>query len=94
MSTAWGKKWLAPCPVVGYNGTMQLSEWIKREGISREDAAKRIGVTVSGLNKWLYGFRHPRPSQARRIVEATDGAVTASDLLDAPQATARAGEAA
>ncbi|MBX9717892.1 MAG: helix-turn-helix domain-containing protein [Microbacteriaceae bacterium] len=43
--------------------------------------AERCGVSRDGARKWVYGTRVPRPDVIRKIVEATDGQVTADDLL-------------
>ncbi|WP_132277044.1 helix-turn-helix transcriptional regulator [Neorhizobium sp. JUb45] len=39
------------------------------------------GVSVSGVKKWRYGERVPRPEQMRRIAEVTHGAVCPNDFI-------------
>lgn len=61
---------------------MKLAEFMSTNSISPEEMASRIGdVSASGVKKWVYGERVPRPDQMRRIVEVTDNAVMPNDFF-------------
>ena len=64
---------------------MKLLQYLKLSKIDDETFAGAIGVTVSGLRKWKYGERVPRPKMIERIVQETQGAVTANDFYEAPR---------
>lgn len=64
---------------------MQLSTYMKERGIDDDAMASLIGdCSASAVRKWKYGERVPRPNHLRRIVEATEGAVTANDFFGSP----------
>jgi len=60
---------------------MLLSDWLRREGVSRSDFAKRIGVTPPVITDLCSG-RHwlSRPT-ALSIERETQGEVTAADFV-------------
>ena len=61
---------------------MTLAEFMSTNSLSPEEMASRIGdVSASGVKKWVYGERVPRPDQMRRIIDATDGAVMPNDFI-------------
>lgn len=67
---------------------MQLSEWLAREGVNRNQFAERVGIAPSTIYDVCSGrIAWPR----RRIIEAiergTRGEVTAADFLHAAQST-------
>lgn len=49
----------------------ELKAWVKRRGLSHEEAAKLLRLSVDGLRKNLYGLR-PISEQTARIVELND----------------------
>ena len=62
---------------------MTLDCYLKKHGLTHTAFATRIGSTVQSVHRYVHGQRYPRPEIMRRIVEATDGAVTANDFLNA-----------
>ena len=61
---------------------MKLATYMADNGIPARQMADLIGdVSESGLRKWMYGERVPRPDQMRRIAEVTDGAVQPNDFI-------------
>lgn len=65
----------------GYDGHMQLSDWLARNRISVADFQRKIGVrSYSTVRRYLLGERVPRPAIMRRIVAETKGKVTANDF--------------
>lgn len=69
---------------------MTLEHWCIKNGISDADLARMIGVQRMSAYRYRKGQRVPRPAIVARIVEATGGAVTVSDLYRAHQARAQA----
>jgi 3,4-dihydroxy 2-butanone 4-phosphate synthase/GTP cyclohydrolase II len=66
---------------------MKLGEWLRRNGVTRADFARRIGVSPGAVTlicrehgSWL------SRETAERIVAETQGAVTPNDFLTAPPA--------
>ncbi|BAU91196.1 hypothetical protein MPPM_2591 [Methylorubrum populi] len=66
---------------------MQLDAYLRANDLTDEAFARRLGPGVSAwaVRKWRYGQRIPRLAQQRRIREATDGEVTANDLIAAAE---------
>lgn len=66
---------------------MKLSDWLAREGLTRRDFAKRIGVSPATLTSLCDGGWMLR-STAEAVMRETRGEVTPTDFLiragDAP----------
>lgn len=61
---------------------MKLAQYLTEQNISHEQfAADMGGLSVSGVRKWLYGERVPRPDQMRKIAELTGGRVEPNDFI-------------
>ncbi|RCL01034.1 MAG: hypothetical protein JSC189_000920 [Candidatus Tokpelaia sp. JSC189] len=61
---------------------MKLTDYMTINNISTKDMATLIGgMSASGVKKWLYGERTPRPDQMRRIAEVTKGMVLPNDFV-------------
>ncbi len=67
---------------------MKLSEYIANQGDER--CGELFGVKVRTIGSWRRGERTPRPAQARKIVEATSGVVTMSEIYAAEEIDAEA----
>lgn len=63
---------------------MTLTEYMKLYAFSDQQMAGRLDCSEAAIRKWRRGERIPRPDQMRRIFEATDGKVTASDFFARP----------
>lgn len=61
---------------------MQLAAYLKTNEISDEDFGQRIGVTRQAVHRYKNG-RFPEKETLKMIVEATGGAVTPNDFLQA-----------
>ena len=57
---------------------MRLTDYIKEHGDAA--CAATFGVKERTTASWRRGERTPRPEQARRIVVATGGTVSMSDI--------------
>lgn len=69
-------------PIVGNMASMKLTQYLTENNISPEQfAATMDGMSISGVRKWMYGERVPRPDQMRKISEVTDGAVQPNDFI-------------
>lgn len=65
---------------------MTLSEYRTRTGLTLAALGARIGVSHSTVKRWEAGESLPRGRRMiAAILEATDGAVTAADLLGGPR---------
>ena len=61
---------------------MKLKQYLIEKNITPEAFAALIGgVSESGVRKWIYGDRVPRPEQMIAIVEKTDGVVMPNDFF-------------
>ncbi|MEQ8936158.1 MAG: hypothetical protein RIE56_10250 [Amphiplicatus sp.] len=60
--------------------THPLEDYLAASGDSPPAFARRIGASASALARIIHGDRAPDLELARRIVDATDGAVALSDL--------------
>jgi transcriptional regulator with XRE-family HTH domain len=61
---------------------MTLQNWLHKQKLTVAQFAQSIGVQKVTVYRWLYGHRIPSPAMMRLVMEATDGAVTANDLLE------------
>lgn len=61
---------------------MKLAQYLTEQNISPEQFAADLGgLSASGVRKWLYGERVPRPDQMRKIAELTGGRVEPNDFI-------------
>jgi transcriptional regulator with XRE-family HTH domain len=60
---------------------MKLAQYLTDHNISPERFAAEVGVSVSGMRKWMYGERVPRPDQMRKIADLTGALVEPNDFI-------------
>lgn len=60
---------------------MKLADWLKSTGTKRYAFAVTIGVRASMITEYCEGRMWPGKDKVEAIVRATNGAVTANDLL-------------
>lgn len=61
---------------------MKLAQYLTEKNIAPEQFASDMGgLSVSGIRKWMYGERVPRPDQMRKIAELTGGLVEPNDFI-------------
>lgn len=60
---------------------MTLDDYLSAEGNSVSALAERAGTSAVSIHRILYGDQKPSADMIRAIVEATDGEVTADDLI-------------
>jgi transcriptional regulator with XRE-family HTH domain len=61
---------------------MRLEEYLAETGLTRAEFARRIGVRHISVTRYLREGRVPEPSVMCKIIEATDGKVSANDFFD------------
>lgn len=59
---------------------MNLRSYLSSRGISEAAFGQTIAVSQAAVNRYVRGERIPTPRIMARIVEATDGQVTANDF--------------
>ena len=60
---------------------MKLAQWLKKSGISARELAQRADTTEATISRLRNGRVQPSLELAKRISEATGGAVTANDFI-------------
>lgn len=60
---------------------MRLQEYLAVTSTSRADFAQQIGVSVESVRRYLNEGRIPEPSVMSKIIEATEGKVSANDFF-------------
>lgn len=65
---------------------MILADWLKQQNIRRRDFAARIGVSPIMITEYCNGSAWPKRETMIAIARETDGAVTANDFVQAPEA--------
>ncbi|NTE87236.1 helix-turn-helix domain-containing protein [Agrobacterium rubi] len=60
---------------------MKLAQYLTDKNVSLEQFASEVGSSVSGIRKWMYGERVPRPDQMRKIADLTGGLVEPNDFI-------------
>jgi DNA-binding transcriptional regulator YdaS (Cro superfamily) len=71
---------------------MQLSEWLKSNGIKRKVFAARIGVSPQTITGWCEGSFWIAKDKAQKIFDETGGQVTPTDLMQAGTVVAEAAQ--
>ncbi len=59
---------------------MILSDWLKQEGISPTDFARRLNKPQATVARYVTGKRIPEPPIMRDIFDLTGGQVTPNDF--------------
>jgi len=62
---------------------MQLKDYLSETGETIQQFADRVGESPHTIGKLYRGERFPRSALAKRIIAATEGKVTADDMLAA-----------
>lgn len=62
---------------------MKLKEFLKREQVSIEDFAQKMGLSYAAVRQYVNAGRVPTPKVMRRIINVTDGAVQPNDFFAA-----------
>lgn len=64
---------------------MKLAEYLQQAALDDEAFASRSEgqFSAEAVRKWRFGVRMPRQKQLEKILELTDGMVTANDLFAA-----------
>ena len=62
---------------------MTLTQYLRLTGQNQADFAAQIGVTQMAVSRYCRGNRVPNSFVMRRIMDATQGAVTANDFFKA-----------
>jgi len=61
---------------------MKLTQYLTDQKISPAQFGELMGgVSESGVRKWMYGERVPRPDQMRKIADLTGGLVEPNDFV-------------
>ncbi|MBR9834055.1 MAG: helix-turn-helix transcriptional regulator, partial [Alphaproteobacteria bacterium] len=68
-------------PVSLHVCNMQIREWRKAKSLTLADLATKVSLATSYLSQIETGARRPSPEAAKRIEVATNGEVTAAELL-------------
>jgi predicted transcriptional regulator len=63
--------------------SMQLASYLTKRHIHPADFAKQIGVSGEAVRRYLVEGRIPTPAVMTRILEVTQGKVTANDFYSA-----------
>ena len=64
---------------------MMLSDYLRENNLTLAEFAERVSVVHTTVMRWANGTLFPSAAAMRRIHAATDGQVTANDLLAAQQ---------
>ena len=59
---------------------MTLKSYLKMKGMTPHQFAEAIGFSKGGVLKWVNGERYPRHEAIQKIMEQTNGKVTANDF--------------
>lgn len=65
-----------------YATNMKLIQWLKNNGITQTEFAKKVGVDVSYITHLTKGRRVPSLTTALKIQELTEGAVPVTSWVN------------
>lgn len=60
---------------------MHLADWLKEKEIKRSDFAAQIGVSPQAITGWCDGTFWITKDKAKKVFDATSGAVTPTDFM-------------
>lgn len=60
---------------------MTLSDFLSKAKIDRNEFARQVGVDAVTVWRWEKGKRYPPFTSITKIMEVTDGKVTANDFV-------------
>lgn len=63
---------------------MRLADYLVKRGLTQKQFGKIVGVDQSQIARYV-GGRVPHRDVMQRIIEKTDGAVTANDFFEVPE---------
>ena len=63
---------------------MQIATYLRDRKLTLAAFASQIGVHPRAVHRYVHGRRTPEREIMRRIVDATNGAVTPNDFFDLP----------
>lgn len=72
---------------------MRLGTWLEQRKITHDDFAAIIGTSRAAVSRYVSGERVPAKKVMPHIVQATGGAVTANDFMEAPECAASEAQA-
>lgn len=72
---------------------MTLADYLTQHDLTHEGFARMIGCEQPTVSRFVAGARIPSPVLMRKIVEVTNGAVTANDFFGIEAAPAEGAEA-
>lgn len=61
---------------------MELSKYLNVTGMTQTEFAKKAGITVISLHRYMHFKIEPSASAARKIIEASNGRITLKDLTE------------
>ena len=64
---------------------MKLADYLSTHRITHAEFAAKIGATQAAVSRYANGKRMPRQPLLWKIVQATQGRVTANDFMPAPE---------
>lgn len=62
---------------------MTLTDFLTQNSLTPSEFARRVGTSRQNVCRWM-ASNIPRPDEMRRIVAATEGAVTPNDFFGLP----------
>jgi transcriptional regulator with XRE-family HTH domain len=63
---------------------MDLRSWRLKQGKTLLEVATLLGVSEVAVSRYERGKREPRPKVARKIIEISQGEVSAAEILTLP----------
>lgn len=59
----------------------KLEKYLAEKKLTQAEFAERIGSSQENVSRYISGTRFPRPRTLARIIEETNGELTAGDFL-------------
>lgn len=64
---------------------MKFADYLKKENITQEDAAKSLETTQGSISRWVKGDFIPNKETMQKIVAFTNGEVQPNDFYEVEQ---------
>tara|TARA_R110001592_G_scaffold328442_1_gene610024 strand:+ start:580 stop:900 length:321 start_codon:yes stop_codon:yes gene_type:complete len=76
------KIYLTYCQINYTGESMQLNDWIRKNGYNYRSFGKEIGINFRNIEKWARGETLPRYNYAKQIFDFTNNEVTGHDFYE------------
>ena len=61
---------------------MQLREYMRENQLTAQDVSNKMGESRRTIEKWARNERYPRPMAQQKLIDMSEGKITADGILN------------